>query len=206
MRIIAAAAMTARDWERKAPVPPPVIWRSTLERAERLAFVALTHPQESLPGQRSWTEIPFGTQHAASRNDLPWDPTQKVEIPDAGVCIQGHIDRLDLSGDGSRARVIDYKTGKPKAMMAEIVIDGGGELQRCLYAFAVKTLLDRDIEIEAALLYPLGKEGDQVLFPLQDVDATLEKLTDAIDLARRNIEAGLALPGVDADDDYNDFA
>jgi RecB family exonuclease len=30
-----------------------------------------------------------------------------------------NLDRLDLSGDGSRARVIDYKTGKPKATMAE---------------------------------------------------------------------------------------
>ena len=166
-----------------------------LERAERLALVALTHPLESLPGQKSWTEIPFGTRHAASRNDLPWDPTRKVEIPGAGVFIQGHIDRLDLSGDGSRARVIDYKTGKPKAKMAEIVIDGGGELQRCLYAFAVKTLLGQNVEIDAALLYPLATEGDQALFPLQDVDATLEQLADAIALARRNIEAGLALPG-----------
>jgi hypothetical protein len=75
-----------------------------------------------------------------------------------------------------------------------------------LYAFAVKTMLGQNIQIEAALLYPRTTEGDQVLFPLQDVDATLQQLTDAIDFARRNIEAGLALPGVDADDDYNDFA
>ena len=34
------------------------------------------------------------------------------------------------------------------------MVDGGGELQRCLYAFAVKTLLDGKIKIEAALLYP----------------------------------------------------
>ena len=90
--------------------------------------------------------------------------------------------------------------------MAEIVIDGGGELQRCLYAFAVKTLLDQNIEIDAALLYPLATEGDQALFPLQGVDATLQQLADAIALARRNIEAGLALPGIDAKSDYNDFA
>ena len=90
--------------------------------------------------------------------------------------------------------------------MAEIVIDGGGELQRCLYAFAVKTLLSQKIKIEAALLYPRAEEGEQALFPLQDVDATLEQLADAIALARRNIEAGLALPGIDANSDYNDLA
>ena len=41
---------------------------------------------------------------------------------------------------------------------------------------------------------------------MQDVDATLEQLAGAIALARRNIEAGLALPGIDARCDYNDFA
>ena len=138
--IAEATAAIADAWEREQPVPPPVIWRSALERAKGLALVALTYPLEPLPKQKSWTEVPFGTLEAAARNDLPLDPARKVEIPGAGVFIQGHIDRLDLSGDGSRARVIDYKTGKPRAKMAEVVIDGGGELQRCLYAFAVKTL------------------------------------------------------------------
>jgi hypothetical protein len=90
--------------------------------------------------------------------------------------------------------------------MAEVVINGGGELQRCLYAFVVKTLLGQNIEIEAALLYPRATEGDQALFPLQGLDATLEQLTDATDLARCNIEAGFALPGIDAKNAYNDFA
>lgn len=197
--------MIAHIWEREQPVPPPVIWRSTLERVKRLALTALTHPLESLPEQKSWTEIPFGMRDAASRNDLPWDSTRKIEVPGTGIFIQGHIDRLDLSGDASRARVIDYKTGLPKADMDKVVLDGGGELQRCLYAFAVKALLDQNIEIEAALLYPLATEGDQALFPLQDVRATLAQLADAIALARRNIEAGLALPGIAADV-YNDFA
>ena len=161
-----ATAAIADAWEREQPVPPLVIWRSALERAKGLALVALTYPLEPLPKQKSWTEVPFGTLEAAARNDLPLDPARKVEIPGAGVFIQGHIDRLDLSGDGSRARVIDYKTGKPRAKMAEIVIDGGGELQRCLYAFAVKTLLGQKIKIEAALLYPRAEEGEQALFPL----------------------------------------
>jgi hypothetical protein len=42
---------------------------------------------------------------------------------------------------------IDYKTGRLKANMAEVSIDGGRELQRCLYAFAVKTLLDPEIKV-----------------------------------------------------------
>ena len=156
--------------------------------------------------QKSWTEIPFGTLDETLRNDLPWDPSRKVEIPGAGIFIQGHIDRLDLSGDGSRARVIDYKTGKLKAKMAEVVIDGGGELQRCLYAFAVKTLLGANVKVEAALLYPAATEGEQTLFPLQES----KRRSDA--WPRRSISRdatsrrGSLCPASTPATHYNDFA
>ncbi len=35
-----------------------------------------------------------------------------------------------------------------------MILQGGKELQRCLYAYAVKALLGEAVEIEAALLYP----------------------------------------------------
>lgn len=170
-----------------------------------MALVALTYPLEPLHKQKSWTENPFGTLDETLRNNSPWDPSRKVEIPGAGVFIQGHIDRLDLSCDGSCARVIDYKTGKLKAKMAEVVIAGGSELQRCLHAFAVTTLLGPDVKVNSALLYPAATEGDQMLFPLQEVEATLGRLASAINLARCNIEEGLSLPGIDAGDANNDL-
>jgi hypothetical protein len=154
----------------------------------------------------SWTEVPFGAPDKAGRNDLPWNTSQPIEIPGTGITIQGHIDRLDLSGDRARARVIDYKTGRLDKKMAEVVIKGGAELQRCLYAFAVKSLLNRKIEIVAALLYPRAEDGEQALFALPDVDAALDILANAIALARESIENGLALPGIDANLRYNDFA
>ncbi len=113
--------------------------------------------------------------------------------------------RLDLAGDRSRARVIDYKTGKLKANMAEVVLNGGSELQRCLYALAVKTLLADDVRIDAALLYPFAN-GQEALFPLPNVDAALAELTQAIALAKCNLEAGLPLPGIDAASSFNEFA
>jgi hypothetical protein len=102
--------------------------------------------------------------------------------------------------------VLDYKTGKLNKKMADVVIKGGGELQRCLYAFAVKTLLASKVEIEAALLYPGAPEGEQALFPLGNVDAVLERLAGAIALACDSLVSGLAVPGVDADDEYNDYS
>ncbi len=53
----------------------------------------------------------------------PWDPSAPVTIPDTGFHIAGYIDRLDISGDGKRALVRDYKTGRPPK--DNIRLDGG---------------------------------------------------------------------------------
>jgi hypothetical protein len=201
-----ALKTTIADWESEQPVPPGLIWRNAVERVRRVSSAALSYPLEPFIGQTSWTEVPFGTDGPHGANNNPWRSDQSVEIPRTGIRIQGHIDRLDVSGDGSRARVLDYKTGKLNNKMADVVIKGGSELQRCLYALAVKTLLPNSVEIEAALLYPGAPDGAQGLFPLANIDAVLDKLVVAIALARDSILSGIAVPGVDAADTYNDFA
>lgn len=202
-----AVNTVAKSWEAEQPVPPPVIWKRTLELAKEVSAKALTYPLDSFPGQTSWTEIPFGrVSDKTTQSNLPWDSTQRVEIPGTGLIIQGFIDRLDVSGDKSRARVIDYKTGRVKKKQSEIIINGGAELQRCLYAFAVKMLLKKKVEVEAALLFPRVEDGEEALFPLPNVDEVLTELARSIGLARKNIENGLALPGIDAADEYNDLA
>ena len=82
---------------------------------------------------------PFGGAEPKPDGAIPWDAEAPVAIPDTGFRIRGYIDRLDISADGRNALVRDYKTGRvPKD---DIVLDGGRELQRCLYAFAVKAML-----------------------------------------------------------------
>ena len=201
-----ALESTVTEWENEQPVPPSVIWRNAIERMRQTSLAALRHPLQAFNGQKSWTEIPFGTGEDGGVRDLPWRPDRPVEIPRTGIRIQGHIDRLDLSADKTRARVLDYKTGKLNKDMAQVVINGGGELQRCLYAFAVKTLLARKVKIEAALFYPGAPDGEQALFPLGNLDTVLEKLAAAIALARETVASGIAVPGTDADNRYNDFA
>jgi hypothetical protein len=203
-----AITATATEWETEQPIPPPVIWRHTLEMAKDLAITALTWPLAPLPGQTSWTEVPFGAGSTPERDrhNLPWSSNQRVEIPGTGLHIRGLIDRLDVAGDRSAARVIDYKTGRLKNKQAGVVIDGGKELQRCLYAFAVKKLLNADAKIEAALLFPRAADGDEALFSLANVDEVTTDLAHFIKLARVNLENGLAFPGKDAADEYNDLA
>jgi len=195
---------TAKSWEIEQPVPPKVIWHNTLDRITDMCCAALRYPLEALPAQKSWTEIPFGTPDRGGRN-LPWDTTRAVEIPGTGIRIRGYIDRLDLSGNAAQARVIDYKTGKLDRKMGQVVVNGGGELQRCLYAFAVKALVNAEIEVQSALLYPGAADGEQALFPLPDVAAALARLGTAIGLARDSVVNGIAPPGIDAEEKFNEL-
>ena len=202
-----AAAIVRTRWDESRPVPPPVVWERKRDEAMNLAIAALTLDEEFLPDQRSWAEIPFGGGPRAealsedARNALPWDPGSEVVIAGTTVRIGGSIDRLDLAGDRSRARVTDYKSGKLRGRPPQI--KGGAELQRCLYAFAVKRLIATRPQVEARLLYP--RKGDSAL-PLDDPEGTLERLTRYLVAASASFAEGKALSGPAADERWYDLA
>ena len=191
-----AANAIGTGWVEKGDLPPPLLWEGTLARARDTAAAALCWPLEALVGQSSFVEIDF----PEGGQDAPWTTTGDVAIPGTGLRIGGRIDRLDLSDDGRRARVLDYKTGKAREA---VVLDGGRELQRCLYAFAVGALLGRDVSVEAALLYPHDEAGGYRA--LDDQADTLRILTEALAAAEASLTGGAALPGPDAGDDYDDL-
>ena len=195
-----ASEEAAGIWESESAVPPAVIWRRTLDDARLLTTRALTYGDERLPGARSYGEVAFGGLEPKSAAEGPWDPAVPVEIPGAAFRINGYIDRLDLSGDGKRALVRDYKTGR--APKEDISLDGGRELQRCLYAFAVKALLGPDVSISASLLFP----REQVDLQLADPEATLLETTGYLQAARANLRAGHSLIGPDTGGTYDDLA
>ncbi len=195
-----AAKAVAGDWESERPVPPAVIWGRTLDDARVMAGRALSYGDDLLPGGRSYGEVPFGRSAPKSEAETPWDPGVPVTIPDTGVNIAGYIDRLDIAGDGKRALVRDYKTGRPPR--GDIRLNGGRELQRCLYAFAVKALLGDDIAISASLLYP----RESLDLQLDDPDAVLAEITGYLRAARVSLTGGAAPPGPDTGGDYDDLA
>ncbi len=205
--IQAAGDSVASRWDESMPVPPPVVWRRKREEAMELARVALSYQEARLPGQRSWAEIPFGgdrraeTVSAEVRGTLPWDPMTPVTIPGTNVRIGGSIDRLDLAEDHGHARVTDYKSGRLRGRPRQL--NGGAELQRCLYAYAVKALIATRPEVDARLLYP-RQEGR--LLPLDQPEATLERLRGYISAAAASFVSGRALPGPAAHDSWYDLA
>lgn len=209
-------AAVGMKWQTEQPVPPEMLWRAELQRAETAVLNALTFPLGELlgqPGQRTFTEVPFGGGKSLDpgRNELPWDPLLPVPVPGSGLSIAGRIDRVDISADGMAARVVDYKTGRHGKAYE---LNGGRELQRCLYAYAVQALIGQGLAIESALLFPSPKPGapeDGHYEPLPDPAATLDTLTVALAEAADTLRRGLALPGIAAgavwknggeDDDY----
>jgi len=195
-----AVQSVAADWESERPIPPAVIWGRTLDDARTMADQALSFDKDLLPGTRSFSEVPFGGSEPKSDATIPWDPAVPVMVANTGFAINGYIDRLDVSGDGRSAHVRDYKTGRLPD--DNIRLKGGRELQRCLYAFAVKALLGNDIAIRASLLYPRGP----VDLPLEDPEAVLTEIAAYFRAARTALAGGATLPGPDTGGDHDDLA
>jgi len=186
----------AAIWEASVPIPPPILWRYALREVRELAEAALTCDIVPLPGQRSWSEVAFGSKEKTlEHTDLPWDPTSTVYIGNTAMRITGRIDRIDLSGDGKIARVTDYKSGKTP-ITAETILSGGREIQRCIYANVVKSVLPEVEHVESQLLFPRATAKKKPMtYPLADTSAVLGTLIEYIQTAQRLASRGVTLPG-----------
>jgi hypothetical protein len=200
-----AATKVSAEWPLKRSVPPLLLWRHTVDAAAQLALKALTLDETFLPGTRSWTELAFGDadRAVAAAGDLPWDPTAPVEITGTTVRVKGSIDRLDLTATGNAVRVSDYKTGVEPKRADRIVLGGGAELQRVIYAMAARQLLADNPRVVARLIY-LGDREPRV-YKLPDVDQAIAEIAAHVTAASVLLRQGRALPGPDARENWNDF-
>jgi hypothetical protein len=199
-----AAQTVTLAWEAEHSVPPRIIWQRTLADIRDISRQALEFGRDARPGFCAYSEVPFGGLEPGTSDGAPdgapWNSNAVVEVPLTGFSIRGSIDRLDITSDRTRAFVTDYKTGKTPPR--DFDLDGGSQLQRCLYAFAVKALLGEQVDVTASLLYV----RDQQEFTLSDPEATLLELAGYLRAARENLNAGGSVIGVDAGGDYDDLA
>ncbi len=196
--------MTGIRWPLERSTPPLLLWRHTLDAGAGLALRALTLDEAFRPGTRSWTEVAFGrggdvTGHA----DLPWDPRSAVRIVGTNVHVRGSIDRLDLNAAGDAARVSDYKTGAEPKNADRIVLGGGAELQRAIYALAASQLLPDMTRVVARLVF-LGEDSPRA-YRLPDVAAAIGEMATHVAAACALLDRGTALPGLDAREKWNEF-
>ena len=202
----AASAAIAAQWPVERSTPPVLLWRHTLSAARNLALKALTLDEAFQPVTRSWTELAFGREDdgTTSAGDLLWPPTGQVIIPGAGLRIRGSIDRVDFNSAYNGVRVSDYKTGAEPPKAGEIVLGRGAELQRVLYALAVRQLVADNPRVIARLVF-LGTDRPRP-YSLPNVDQAIADIGAHVSAAADLLRRGIALPGPDAREDWNDFA
>jgi hypothetical protein len=184
--LVRAAEAIQAQWPLERSIPPPLLWTHTLSEAVRLARHALRLDQTVQEGTRCWTEVPFGQREPFTQGG-PWDPMVPVTIPNTSVRISGRIDRLDLRFDGKKVRVSDYKTGAEPEDADTIVLGGGTEVQRVIYAIAVRELLPQVPSVQARLVY-LRNDPPRA-YALRSVDEAVATISDhvraACDLLRQ---------------------
>jgi RecB family exonuclease len=121
-----------------------------------------------------------------------------------GLRFGGRIDRLDLRGDGLAARVTDYKSGAAPRNMERVVLSGGAELQRVIYAAAVRQSLPEVRQIVSRLVYLQEKPAHHGLSG-EVLEAGIAQAERFIAAAAALILSGSAPPGPDAEERWNEL-
>jgi hypothetical protein len=203
--IRAAVASAVQDvdaeWPLERALPPRLLWLHTLEQASAAARRALGVSVQT--DTQSWTEVAFG-QRTVEPGDgavAPWPADASVTLPLSQVRLAGHIDRLDRSARGD-ARVTDYKTGA-LPQRGDRVLDGGAELQRVIYAAAVRQLMPDAGRLKPQLLYLVSDPPQE--YAIRDPDQAIAILDGFLVSARALYLAGACHAGPDAFERFNEM-
>ena len=128
--------------------------------------------------------------------------TTAVVEPETGINFRGMIDRIDISGDGQRVLVVDYKTGsaEPYKGLDDDPIDQGRRLQLGVYSLAARALFPEADSVAAAYWFSTNRGGFQFVptahFNITD-DSVAERFRQGVTSIVDGINAGLfpANPG-----------
>ncbi len=193
--VMRAAGDTIGVWPTNGPYLRPFFWRRTIDEGIRLALGGLQLDDKLMPGTESFSEVPFGKK--AEGESHPWDAVGPVIL--GGLQFGGRIDRLDLRGDGAAARVTDYKSGAAPKNMNRVVLGGGVELQRVIYAAATRQGLPDVRQVVSRLVYLRNGPAAHGLSG-HLLDAGIAEAERFIAAAEALIASGAAPPGPDAED------
>ncbi len=91
----------------------------------------------------TYFEIPFGKNMREGFNEI--EQPQMDDLQFKGVSLRGKIDRIDISSDGSKLQVIDYKLSGSKPTKDDLIT--GISLQLPVYLFAARKLVENELEL-----------------------------------------------------------
>ena len=198
-----ASAAILSSWPLRRSVPPPILWQHTVREAARRTLKGLSADEPTRPDTRSWSEVPFGQAEVAP-TDLPWDAMATIAIEQAGLRYGGRIDRLDIRATGDGAQITDYKSVKPPPKNQRLALGQGRELQRVLYAMAVRSLLPEVRTIVARLIY-LADEPATFELRGEELDRAITEATTYLTAAVEILRSGQIAPRWEEDALYDDM-
>ena len=198
-----ASTAILNAWPLQRSVPPPILWRHTVNEAARRTAGGLAADDQVRPDTRSWTEVPFG-QRDAAQEEAPWDTTVAVPIGQTGLVFGGRMDRLDIRATGDGARITDYKSAKPPPKHQRIALGQGRELQRVLYAIAVRALLPEIRTVVARLIY-LADDPTTFEFKGDELEGLVSEAAGYLSAAMAILRSGSIAPRWEQDADYDDM-
>lgn len=201
--IAASSSRIMASWPLQRSVPPAILWQHTVKEAARRTAKGLASDDPTRADTRSWSEVPFG-QEASIDGELPWDGTIKIPIAQAGLVYGGRIDRLDIRASGDGAQITDYKSTKPPPKSQRVVLGQGRELQRVLYAMAVRTLLPEVRTIVARLIY-LADEPAKFELRGDELDNAIVEAATFLVAAVEILRSGRIAPRWEQDAHYDDM-
>ncbi len=184
--------------------PPPVLVEIEIEALRSLLSELYSHLRSaSSDPPAAGAEVRFGppTADPADRDeDRALSKDEPVPVPGLPfqVRLSGRIDRLDR--DGARARVVDYKTGKPlpynETNQEGFLVAGGERLQLPVYALAARHLGASRVASEYLFVRFLkgAPKVTATSFGEEETAGAVGRLKEALVLMDAAVSAGLYLP------------
>ncbi|MCY4170800.1 MAG: PD-(D/E)XK nuclease family protein [Bacteroidetes bacterium] len=179
---------TFENWESIYGTPPKLLWEETKHQIESMTRQIMDH-FPSTQHIMSFCEVPFGGAKSGETQNIPWDSDLPVYLPGTDIKITGFIDRIDIDTGSLNAQLTDYKTGKPNQ---DSGLNGGQEIQRCIYYVAANSLLNKDYEISPSLLYLKNNNLQTLSEPRHEY---VEHLSKNVNEAKKNLKNGHVLFG-----------
>ena len=189
----AAFADVCADAERRGVTGLPALWAGERARLREELLSAVEAEAEDPAGWRpALFEVAFGMDW---REDSIAPLVYRLADGTA-LALRGRIDRIDVSADGRRARVLDYKTGRARSPKAPDRLVKGRALQLPVYRLAVESLLagrEPGAEVDDAQYYHvIGPDaGIRIRFTRRgwesrraDFDRALRTIVDGIRAGR----------------------
>ncbi|MFN2442004.1 MAG: PD-(D/E)XK nuclease family protein [Thermoanaerobaculia bacterium] len=188
--------------ERQYPAASALLRRIERKLALRILERFLVRDMNDLAARDlrpRWFELSFGSSGRDERE--PDFPPVSIEVGGSEIRLRGRIDRVDISPDGKRIRVVDYKTGKGnRQARIEEKIEKGHALQLPLYALAAGSIFGAAPSAISAAILPIRSDADAERFTFE-LAFVHEILLDHLGRLARSARSGLfpAIPGGDCD-------